>query len=74
MLSSFGCEAKKKLVTIEIELQDGLPLPTNKTELVEYLGKGDVIPFHKYVCSSCHLVPKYEEWKTLPVHGKLKKE
>ena len=54
-------------------MQDGLTLPTNKTELVEYLERGDVIPFHKYVCSSCHLVPKYEEWKTLPVHGKLKK-
>jgi len=53
------------------EIKDGLTLPTNKTELVEYLERGDVIPFHKYVCSSCHLVPKYEEWKTLPVHDGL---
>lgn len=53
------------------EMKAGLDMPQNKTVLLDYLARGDVIPFHKYVCPACHLVPKYEEWKTMAVNEKL---
>jgi len=53
------------------EMKSGLAMPENKTVLLQYLARGDVIPFHKYVCPACHLVPKYEEWKTMAVNEQL---
>ena len=38
-------------------------LPYDKTELQQMLNKSIAIPFHKYVCSGCHTIPKQKEWR-----------
>jgi hypothetical protein len=37
-------------------------LPQDKTELVHMLRNKSAIPFHKYVCATCHRIPKAREW------------
>lgn len=44
------------------EVESSSPVPKDKTELQELLKIGKAIPFHKRVCSSCHGIPKSEEW------------
>lgn len=44
------------------EVESSAPVPKDKTELQELLKGGKAIPFHKRVCSSCHGVPKSQEW------------
>jgi hypothetical protein len=42
-------------------------LPHDKLELLYMLNNKSAIPFHKYVCSDCHRIPKAKEWLTSPV-------
>jgi hypothetical protein len=44
-------------------------LPQDKKELLFMLKNKSAIPFHKYVCSNCHRIPKAEEWMTAPIQG-----
>ncbi|XP_068083100.1 beta-1,4-glucuronyltransferase 1-like [Anabrus simplex] len=44
------------------ELEKGMPLPENKTQLVNMLKNGTAILFHKKLCPECHNVPKSKEW------------
>ncbi|RZF43749.1 hypothetical protein LSTR_LSTR009172 [Laodelphax striatellus] len=37
-------------------------VPDDKNELVKMLRNGSAIAFHKYVCPSCHAVPRSDEW------------
>ena len=54
------------------EMKTGLRMPEDKKELLAMLATGDAVPFHVNVCPACHLVPKYQEWKTtLPNDGEL---
>lgn len=41
-------------------------LPHDKHELLQMLGNKSAIPFHKYVCSDCHRIPRAKEWMTTP--------
>jgi hypothetical protein len=41
-------------------------LPHDKRELLKMLGNKSAIPFHKYVCSDCHRIPRAKEWMTTP--------
>lgn len=41
--------------------------PRDKRELLHMLGNKSAIPFHKYVCSDCHRIPRAKEWMTAPV-------
>jgi len=52
------------------EMKKGQAMPENKTALLAMLASGDAVPFHVNVCPACHLVPKYQEWKDMPVKGK----
>ncbi|KAF5269172.1 hypothetical protein FQR65_LT02472 [Abscondita terminalis] len=45
------------------EIKEHTPLPTNKSDLVNLLNSGLVIPFHENICSVCHTIPKFKEWK-----------
>lgn len=44
------------------ELEKGVELPPNKTQLVAMLKNGTAIPFHKKLCPGCHNIPKSKEW------------
>ncbi|XP_076046664.1 beta-1,4-glucuronyltransferase 1-like [Oratosquilla oratoria] len=44
------------------EVKAGLRAPATKASLVRMLQKGLAIPFHKFVCSQCHMVPGAREW------------
>ncbi|PSN44806.1 hypothetical protein C0J52_25714 [Blattella germanica] len=44
------------------ELEKGVELPNNKTQLVNMLKNGTAIPFHKKLCPGCHNIPKSKEW------------
>lgn len=48
------------------ELEKGVELPANKTQLVAMLNKGTAIPFHKKLCPGCHNIPKSKEWMAAP--------
>lgn len=37
-------------------------VPKSKTELQEMLKSEKAIPFHKIICSDCHLVPDQDKW------------
>jgi len=53
------------------EMKKGQAMPENKTALLAMLASGDAVPFHVNVCPACHLVPKYQEWKDMPVKDNL---
>lgn len=44
------------------ELEKGVELPANKTQLKTMLKNGTAIPFHKKLCPGCHNIPKSKEW------------
>ncbi|XP_068083541.1 uncharacterized protein [Anabrus simplex] len=44
------------------ELEKGMPLPENKTQLVNMLKNGTANPIHKKLCPGCHNVSKSKEW------------
>jgi len=46
------------------EIKANATLPNNKVELLEMLGNGSVIPFHKHICAYCHTVPNFKKWTT----------
>jgi len=48
------------------ELEKGVELPANKTQLVAMLKNGTAIPFHKKLCPGCHNIPKSKEWIAAP--------
>jgi len=48
------------------ELEKGVELPANKTQLVAMLKIGKAIPFHKKLCPGCHNIPKSKEWILAP--------
>ncbi|KAI5642490.1 glycosyl-transferase for dystroglycan domain-containing protein [Phthorimaea operculella] len=37
-------------------------VPSTKTELQQMLSKKTAIPFHKFVCPSCHNIPQAQQW------------
>ncbi|XP_044262843.1 beta-1,4-glucuronyltransferase 1-like [Tribolium madens] len=47
------------------EIESGLKLPNNKTQLRELLTKNLAIPFHKDICFSCHNIPDLQKWTQL---------
>jgi len=47
-------------------------LPMDKTELLYMLKNKSAIPFHKYVCSNCHRIPKADEWMKAPFQSGLR--
>ncbi|XP_065357420.1 beta-1,4-glucuronyltransferase 1 [Calliphora vicina] len=55
-------EKPKVFVLPVFEVQKNATLPDNKEQLQHMLNKSMAIPFHKFVCSNCHLVPKQKEW------------
>ncbi|BFF93518.1 beta-1-4-glucuronyltransferase 1 [Drosophila madeirensis] len=44
------------------ELQAGVPVPNDKTQLLALYREGLAQTFHKKMCASCHKVPGQEEW------------
>ena len=54
---------RRVYVSAVFEIIDGIELPETKLELVELLKRGEAISFHKWVCSICHTIPKYDEWQ-----------
>ncbi|KAF5278900.1 hypothetical protein FQA39_LY18326 [Lamprigera yunnana] len=54
------------------EIEKGLKVPPNKTDLVRLLDKGMVIPFHKNICAVCHTIPMFDEWKKTEESDSLK--
>ncbi|XP_018014172.2 beta-1,4-glucuronyltransferase 1 [Hyalella azteca] len=44
------------------EVKSGIRPPATKTSLVRLLRRGAAIPFHKFVCPQCHLVPGLRAW------------
>ncbi|XP_041448271.1 LOW QUALITY PROTEIN: beta-1,4-glucuronyltransferase 1 [Drosophila obscura] len=44
------------------ELNSGVPIPNNKTELLALYRDEMAQTFHKRMCASCHTVPGQEEW------------
>ncbi len=53
----------KVFVNAIFEIKKNYELPVNKTQLVEYLLRGVVIPFHKRICDQCHKIPDAEKWQ-----------
>ena len=53
----------KVFVNPIFEIKKGFDMPVNKTELVEYLLRGVVVPFHKQICQTCHKIPDFEKWQ-----------
>jgi len=53
------------------EVESYASLPGNKNELVAMLKNKTAIPFHKYVCTGCHKIPKAEEWVRTRMSDKL---
>ena len=66
-----GNDRPRVYVNTIFEMKRDLEMPRNKSTLIEYLGRGDAVTFHKLVCEYCHLVPKFKEWKKLPPTGKV---
>jgi len=52
----------KVYVNSIFEIEANHTLPNTKTELIQLLKNGTVIPFHKNVCPQCHKIPKSKEW------------
>ncbi|XP_035909001.1 beta-1,4-glucuronyltransferase 1-like [Anopheles stephensi] len=46
------------------EVAEDVPVPGDKSQLLELLERGDAIKFHLNICSNCHTVPGYAEWLT----------
>ena len=53
----------KVFVNPIFEIKKGFEMPVNKTDLVNYLLRGLVIPFHYYTCWSCHKIPDFDRWQ-----------
>ena len=53
----------KVFVNPVFEIEKGYKMPANKSELVEYLSRGVVIPFHKEWCETCHKIPDFDKWQ-----------
>ena len=53
----------KVFVNPIFEIKKGFDMPVNKTELVEYLLRGIVVPFHMQICKTCHKIPDFEKWQ-----------
>lgn len=48
------------------EVDKNSTAPWTKTELQAMLKKKTAIPFHKYVCPTCHNIPNGKEWMAAP--------
>jgi len=52
------------------EIRENHTLPRDKAELQSMLKAGTVIPFHKFVCASCHNIPFAKAWRdSAPTEG-----
>ncbi|CAH0553654.1 unnamed protein product [Brassicogethes aeneus] len=57
-------QSKNKVFPIPIfEIKEDQAVPETKTALQGMLRKKTAIPFHKFVCSWCHNIPKAREWE-----------
>lgn len=45
------------------EVEKNQTIPNTKTELRKLLKTDMAVPFHKFVCKSCHYVPKGNQWQ-----------
>ena len=54
--------ARRVYVLPIFEVKSGLRPPATKNSLVRLLRRGSAIPFHKFVCPQCHLVPGLRAW------------
>lgn len=54
--------ARRVYVLPIFEVKSGMRPPATKTSLVRLLRRGAAIPFHKFVCPQCHLVPGLRAW------------
>ncbi|KAL7632151.1 UNVERIFIED_CONTAM: hypothetical protein RMT77_017525 [Armadillidium vulgare] len=54
--------ARRVYVLPIFEVKRGLHPPGLKATLVRMLKRRSAIPFHKFVCPQCHLVPGLREW------------
>ena len=54
--------ARRVYVLPIFEVKSGLRPPATKSSLVRLLRRGAAIPFHKFVCPQCHLVPGLRAW------------
>ncbi|MCL4137000.1 UNVERIFIED_CONTAM: hypothetical protein GTU68_012899 [Idotea baltica] len=54
--------ARRVYVLPIFEVKRGLRPPASKAVLVRMLKRASAIPFHKFVCPQCHLVPGLREW------------
>ena len=57
-----GSNSPRVFVLSVFEIKEHIPLPNTKKELLNFLKRRKVIPFHKWVCNKCHAVPKSNEW------------
>lgn len=76
-----GGQTKPRVFPVPVfEVQSNATVPSNKAELVAMLKTKTAIPFHKEVCSFCHLVPEQDKWveandsDTLEVFAVTKRE
>ncbi|XP_063373122.1 beta-1,4-glucuronyltransferase 1 [Cydia amplana] len=54
---------KPRVFPISIfEVDAKVKVPSTKTELQEMLKKKKAIPFHKFVCPTCHNIPQAQQW------------
>ncbi|KNC24560.1 hypothetical protein FF38_00067 [Lucilia cuprina] len=61
--TAFVVEDKRKVFVLPVfEVQKNATLPDNKIELKRMLNTTMAVPFHKYICLNCHLIPKHKEW------------
>lgn len=67
----FSTTAREVYVLPIFEIKRGFHPPTNKSEIMQLLHKGDAIPFHYHICKECHIIPNYEQWLQLPVGASL---
>lgn len=54
--------ARRVYVLPIFEVKRGLRPPASKPALVRMLKRGTAIPFHKFVCPQCHIVPGIRDW------------
>ena len=54
--------ARRVYVLPIFEVKSGLRPPGTKTALLRMLKRGSAVPFHKFVCPLCHLIPGIRDW------------
>uniref|UniRef100_A0A1I8MGF0 Glycosyl transferase n=1 Tax=Musca domestica TaxID=7370 RepID=A0A1I8MGF0_MUSDO len=64
-------KAMRVFVLPVFELKKDAAIPDSKKELVPMLRAKKAIPFHYYVCKSCHVVPQQEHWVNATFSDKL---